>query len=42
MKFRAKVSQMGDKVIILIPTAYHKDAKQFVKRGYVDVEITKA
>jgi hypothetical protein len=40
MKFRAKVSGMGDKFIIIIPRAFHKDVKPF-KGDYVEVEVRK-
>ena len=40
MKFKAKLTQMGDKFIIIIPKLYHKDATPY--KGIVDVEITKA
>jgi hypothetical protein len=40
MKFRARVSPMGDKYIIVIPRKYHKDAKPF-KGHDVDVEVIK-
>jgi hypothetical protein len=38
VKFRAKVSEMGDKVIIIIPKSYHKDIQSF-KNKFVDVEV---
>jgi hypothetical protein len=41
MKFRAKVSQMGDKFIIIIPAIYRKEAKPF-KGSIVEVEMIKA
>jgi hypothetical protein len=40
MKFRAKLTQMGDKYIIIIPRLFHKDVKPY--KGTIDVEITKA
>jgi hypothetical protein len=42
VKFRAKVSRMGDKIHIIIPKAYHRDVeKQKLVDEYVDIELTK-
>lgn len=38
--FRAKLTTMGDKYIIIIPRAWHKDAKP-LKGSIVDVEVIK-
>ena len=40
MRFRAKVSTMGEKFVIIIPTNYHKEAKPF-KGSIVEVEMIK-
>jgi hypothetical protein len=42
VKFRAKVSIMGDKIHIIIPKSYHKDVEKlkFVN-DFVDVELSK-
>ena len=40
MKFRGKLITMGDKYLIVIPKAYHNDAKPF-KGHIVDIEVTK-
>ena len=43
MRMRAKVSRMGNKYVIVVPTAYHKDIEKFVGDGkYVDIQITAA
>ena len=40
LNFRAKISEMGDKVIIIIPKAFHKDTKP-LQGDFVEVEIKK-
>ena len=40
INFRAKISEMGDKIIIIVPKAFHKDAKA-LEGNFVGVEITK-
>ncbi len=37
VKFRAKVSKMGDKIHIIVPKAYHKDIDSLIDQ-FVDVE----
>jgi hypothetical protein len=39
VKFRAKVSEMGDKWIIIVPKAYHKDMEKLANK-FLDVEVT--
>ena len=40
VKFKAKISEMGDKYIIIIPTAYHDDIdKKNWKRKFLYVDI---
>jgi hypothetical protein len=40
MKFRAKVSRMGDKIHIIIPKSYHKDIERLgLLDEFVDVEL---
>ena len=41
MKFRGKVSKMGEKYHIYIPRAYHKDAKA-LENKIVEIEVLKA
>jgi hypothetical protein len=41
VKFRAKVSEMGDKWIIIVPKAYHKDIEKLANK-FLDVEVTEA
>ena len=38
MKFRAKMTSMGDSIHIIIPKAYHQDAKAFLRK-VIEVEI---
>jgi hypothetical protein len=38
VKFRTKVSRMGDKIHIIIPKAYHRDVQKLVDE-FVDVEV---
>ena len=38
MKFRAKMTSMGDSIHIIIPKAYHQDAKAFLRK-IIEVEI---
>jgi flagellar motor switch protein FliM len=38
MKFRAKVGKMGDKIHIIIPKSYHKEARELLNE-FVDVEL---
>lgn len=41
VRFRAKVSRMGDKIHIIIPKSYHKDIeKGKLVDQFVDVEVT--
>ena len=40
VKFKAKISEMGDKYIIIIPTAYHDDIdKKNWKKKFLYVDI---
>jgi hypothetical protein len=40
IKFRAKVSRMGDKIHVIIPKSYHKDIERLsLVDQFVDVEL---
>jgi hypothetical protein len=41
MKFRAKISEMGDRMLIYLPKGYYKEFRP-LKGQFVDVEVTKA
>jgi hypothetical protein len=41
VKFKAKISEMGDKYIVIVPTAYHNDIdKKNWKGKFLYVDIT--